>query len=40
MIVCFHLAAFVVNELFFTPEWLRQAHDITREILNQFDSPE
>ena len=33
MIVCFHMAAFLVNEYFFTPEWLREARDITRELV-------
>ena len=32
MIVCFHLATFLVNE-YFTPEYLRQARDITRELV-------
>ena len=32
MIVCFHMAAFLVNEYFFTPEWLREARDITRQV--------
>ena len=32
MIVCFHLAAFLVNE-YFTPEWQRQVRDITREVV-------
>ena len=30
MIVCFHLATFLVNE-YFTPEWQREVRDITRE---------
>ena len=33
MIVCFHLAAFLVNEYFITPEWLREVRDITREVV-------
>ena len=32
MIVCFHLAAFLVNE-FFTPEWQRHVRDIAREVV-------
>ena len=32
MIVCFHMAAFLVNDYFFTPEWLREARDITRQV--------
>ena len=33
MIVCFHLVAFLVYE-YFTPEWQKNAHDITREIVS------
>ena len=32
MIVCFHLATFLVNEYCFTPEWQRHVRDITREL--------
>ena len=32
MIVCFHMAAFLVNE-YFTPEWQIQVRDITRELV-------
>jgi len=32
MIVCFHLVAFLVNE-HFTPEWQKEARDITREVV-------
>ena len=32
MIVCCHLAAFLVNE-HFTPEWQRHVRDITREVV-------
>ena len=34
MIVCFHMATFLVNEYFITPEWLRQVRDITRELVD------
>ena len=33
MIVCFHLATFLVNEYCFTPEWQRHVRDITREVV-------
>ena len=33
MIVCLHLATFLVNEYFFTPEWQRHVRDITREVV-------
>ena len=33
MIVCFHMAAFLVNEYCFTPEWQRHVRDITREVV-------
>ena len=32
MIVSFHLIAFLVNE-YFTPEWQKNARDITREVI-------
>jgi len=32
MIACFHLVAFLVNE-YFTPEWQKEARDITREVV-------
>jgi len=32
MIVCFHLVAFLVNE-YCTPEWQKEARDITREVV-------
>ena len=32
MIVCFHLAVFLVNENF-TPEWQRHVRDIAREVV-------
>jgi len=35
MIVSVHLIAFLVNE-YFTPEWLRHARDITREVVDCF----
>ena len=34
MIVCFHLAAFLVNEYCFTPEWQRHVREITREVVD------
>ena len=33
MIAYFHLIAFLVDE-YFTPEWQRKVHDITREVVN------
>jgi len=33
MLVCFHLIAFLAHE-YFTPEWQKNARDITREILS------
>ena len=33
MIVCFHMAAFLVNEYCFTPEWQRHVRDITLELV-------
>ena len=38
MIVCFHMAVFLVNEYFFTPEWLREARDITREVVERMNN--
>ena len=32
MIVCSHLVAFVAHE-YFTPEWQKNARDITREVV-------
>ena len=31
--VCFHMAAFLVNDYFFTREWLRETRDITRQVI-------
>ena len=33
MIVCFHLAAILVYEYWFTPEWQRHSRDIRREVV-------
>jgi len=32
MIACFHLVAFLAHE-YFTPEWQKDARDITREVV-------
>ena len=32
MIVCFHLVALLLDE-YFTPEWQKEARDITREVV-------
>jgi len=32
MLVCFHLIAFLAHE-YFTPEWQKDARDITREVV-------
>jgi len=32
MIACFHLVAFLAYE-YFTPEWQKNARDITREVV-------
>jgi len=32
MLVCFHLIVFLAHE-YFTPEWQKDVHDITREVV-------